>query len=58
MRKSDNYSYRDKYRKGNKGKKQRILTKNEAKKIKSKNFTGSNKEKYDIAIMILNRLTN
>ena len=36
----------------------RSYTKNKAKKIKSNNFIGSNKEKSNIAIMILNRLTN
>ena len=46
MRKINNYSYCDNYRKGNTEKKQRNYTKNEAKQIKSNNFTGSNKEKY------------
>ena len=40
---------------GNKGKKQRIYTKNEAKKNKSDNFTRSNRGKSNIAIAMLER---
>ena len=61
-RKSDIYRYRnswknDNYRETNKAKKQRTITKNEAKKIKNDNFTKSNRERSNIAIAMLeNRL--
>ena len=41
------------YKMGNQEKKQRTDTKNGAKNMKSDNFTGSNREKADIAIKIL-----
>jgi hypothetical protein len=43
------------YIKGSTAKKQRNYSKNEAKKIKSYNFTRSNKEKSIIAIAILEK---
>ena len=42
--------------KKNKGMKQRNYTKKEAKKIKSENFTSSNRKKSNIAIAIFEKL--
>ena len=55
-RKSDYYleSWKsDNYRQRNEGMKQRNYTNNGVKKIKSNNFTRSNKEKFNIAVVIL-----
>ena len=54
-RKSNNYCYCDSIRERNRENKQRTdtNTKNEEKNIKSNNFTGSNREKSNIAIAVL-----
>ena len=52
--KSNNYWYswkRENFRESNEEKKERTDTINEAKKIKSDNFTRSHREKYNIAII-------
>ena len=46
----------DNYRKDEKGKKQRNNAKNEPKKIKINNFTGSNRENSNIDITTLEKL--
>ena len=61
MRKSDNYRYRDSWESDNfrerepSKKKQRTNTKKDAKRIKSDNFSRSNREKSNIAIAILEK---
>ena len=59
-RKSDNYRYRDSWKSDNFReraikKKQRTDTNKDAKRIKSDNFTSSNREKFNIAIAILEK---
>ena len=58
-RKSDNYRYRNSWKsnnfwENNQEKKQRAGTKNKAKKIKSDNFTGINREKSNICYCKIN----
>ena len=56
MKESQNYRYRDSRKSDNIGEKPKVDTKNNTKKIKSNNFTGSNREKSNVVIAKLANL--